>query len=138
MSRWARWTIGIAALLGGASLLLLPPRPTDPWAVAIIIVTFGLIVIACFSELGRPVAVRIIGGAVASVYFLYVLIALDPNYARKLRADFNVKPWAVFLGAVIGFLFWGLPGLYVLITGKFPWWLRKIPNREPKDKEDKS
>ena len=129
MSRWARWSIGVSALLGGSSLLLASSYPIPPLEAAIIIVVFGLIVVACFSEIGRPIAVRILGGAVSFIYFCYLFIAVDPHYSRKLGIDFEVKPWKAFLRALAGFLFWGVPGRYVMITGKFPWWRRKRSTR---------
>ncbi len=126
MSRWARWSIGVAALLGGSSLLLAADHPIPPLEAAIIIAVFGLIVVACFSEIGRPIAVRVIGAAVFFTYFCYLFISLDsPYYSRRLGIDFEVKPWVVVLKALAGLLLWGVPGLYVMITGKFPWWWRK-------------
>src|SRR5260370_34721592 len=129
MSAWARWSLGVAALLAGASVLLSGIPPVPPLGAAAIIVVFGLIVIACFSEVGRPMAVRIIGGAISFTYFCFVLIAIDPGYSTRLGIDFEVKPWKAFLGAFLGFLLWGVPGLYVMITGKFPWWWRKPSSR---------
>lgn len=133
MSRWARWSIGVAALLGGSSLLFAANHPIPRLEAATIIAVFGLVVVACFSEIGRPIAVRIIGAAVAFTYFSYLLISVDSYYFRKLAIDFGVKPWGVFLLAFAGFLLWGVPGLYVMITGKFPWWWRKRSNKVNKE-----
>lgn len=135
MSRWARWSIGVAALLGGSSLLLAADHPIPPLEAAIIVGGFGLILVACFSEIGRPVAVRVIGAAVSFTYFAYLLISIDSYYSPRLAIDFEVKPSVVFLRALAGFLLWGVPGLYVMITGKFPWWWRKNSNEVNKEEK---
>src|SRR6266568_4980902 len=86
----------------------------------------------------RSIAVRVIGAAVFFTYFCYLFISLDsPYYSRRLGIDFEVKPWVVVLKALAGLLLWGVPGLYVMITGKFPWWWRKrSDNTNNEDKRD--
>jgi hypothetical protein len=92
---------------------------------ALIIGVFALIVVACFSEVGRPIAARVIGAGVLFAYSCYLFASVDPYYSRRLALDFGTKPWVVFLLALAGLIFWGVPALYVMITGKFPWWWRK-------------
>jgi hypothetical protein len=82
MSRWARWAIGIATLLGGAAILLPQPRP-GPIASAIAVVVIALVIVACFSKFGGPAAARILGATISFAYFCYFLIAINPYYSRK-------------------------------------------------------
>lgn len=108
----------------------------NPWGAAIIIVAFGLVLVACFSDVGRPVAVRIIGGAVSFTYFCFLVVSLSPGYSRRLGVDVEGESWKMLVGAVMGFLLWGLPGLYVMITGKFPWWWRKPARNDTEHKKN--
>jgi hypothetical protein len=130
MSRWARWAIGIATLVGGAAILLPQPRP-EPIVSAIAIVIIVLVIVACFSKFGGPVAVRILGAAMSFTYFCYFLIAINPYYSHKLGLS-GLNPWAAFLG----FAVYGALGMYAMLTGKFPsWWRRQAGTKNDNDSQ---
>jgi hypothetical protein len=47
----------------------------------------GLVIVACFSKFGGPVAARILGAAISFAYFCYFLIAINPYYSHKFGLD---------------------------------------------------
>jgi hypothetical protein len=130
MSRWARWAIGLATLLGGAAILLPQPRP-GPIASATAIVVIGLVIVACFSKFGGPVAARILGAAISFAYFCYFLIAINPYYSHKFGLSGpDHWEWRTATVAFLGFAVYGASGVYAMLTGKFPsWWRRQTETK---------
>ena len=124
MSRWARRAIGIATLLGGAAILLPQPRP-GPIASAIAIIIIALVIVACFSKFGGPVAARILGAAISFAYFCYFLIAINPYYSHRFGLSGpDHRDWQTAAIALLGFAIYGALGMYAMLTGKFPSWWR--------------
>jgi len=118
MSRWARWTIGVVVLAFGLEMIASRPPGGASLAETGWFLFLGMIVIACFSRTGRPVAVRVIGAVVFFAYlayFLYEFLAPIPQAYQGIAQEHWVN-------ALLGLLLIGLPGLYVAGAGKYPHW----------------
>lgn len=112
MSGGARITLAIVTILsaiGFAAIgrLLGPELPAGSWPFYGFAVLCALIAVACLVRSSRPVTLRIIGSVVFVAYVVYAYASIgDKKFAR----------------AVAGLFAWGLPGAYVAIWGKYPWW----------------
>ena len=133
MSRWARWTIAIAVLLLGWEVIALSPPGEHLSAEAGLLLFLGMIVIACLSKTGRPVALRVVGGTVFFAYLAYFFYEfLDP--IPETYKGINQEHW---VNALFGLLLYGLPGLYVAATAGYPkWGIHAKGFRSPKDQDE--
>ncbi|MGD1919600.1 MAG: hypothetical protein ACFCAD_12340 [Pleurocapsa sp.] len=107
MSFTARWILGIASLFFASMFIpTILDNPSNPlfWLVAIFIV---LIAIACLIPRLRNISLRLIGGTIFG------------SYAVSFIASF---PTDNLFKAIVVFIIWALPGLYLAIYGTYPDW----------------
>lgn len=111
MSKGARITIGIFALLGAVGFFMtaldpegLPTGAAGFYAMAIL---FVIIAVACFFPKTHPFTLRMIGMVIFCGYAAYVYESFQTQNLPR---------------AVMGFVVWGLPSGYLAIMGKYPSW----------------
>lgn len=135
MSRWARWTIGAVILIFGLEMMVYWPPGTHPLTETGFFLILGIIEIACFSKIGRPIAVRVIGAGVFFSYLAYFLYEfLDP--ITESYQGVGQEHW---MNALFGLLLYGLPGLYVAGAGEYPHWgvhAKGFKGTHDKDKDE--
>ena len=120
LSRGARWTLGIFALLFGAMFVFSEQTAASsaPMLVYLLAGFCGLIAVACFSQTWRGPAVRIIGFMVFVTYVFYIAHELRGGPAKP-HIEKSESHW---LDAILGLIVFGLPGLYVAFRGRYPKW----------------
>ena len=120
MSRSARWILGLFALLFAAifaySEQLAPSRA--PLLVYALAGFCFLIAVACFSRRWRGPAIRVIGFTVFFAYASYLVYELFWEPAKPYVG--RSEPHR--LNAILGLIVFGLPGLHVAVSGKYPRW----------------
>ncbi|HTQ59458.1 MAG TPA: hypothetical protein VMI32_04495 [Candidatus Solibacter sp.] len=127
MSRPARWVLGSFAFLFAvvfATAVNNSPEPFFIWACA----GFCLLIsLACFSSVARTPALRVIGATVFGIYAAGAAAAA----AKLSRLPFDGHlhwSWVTQIqGPLEGLITFGLPGLYVAISGRFPLWSKLAP-----------
>ena len=120
MSGWAKFTIGIFALLFAWIFVISRNGSTNQvisWVLAGFCV---LIALACFSRTARAPALRVIGATIFLGYLFYLVSELRKGIFRPYPGG-SSPHW---LNAVEGLLVFGLPGLYLALRGIYPNWGR--------------
>jgi uncharacterized membrane protein AbrB (regulator of aidB expression) len=120
MSLGARWLLGGFAVILGLMFLYSAQVESVKWECYVSAGFCGVIAAACFSSQARSSAVRIIGAFVFAISSLFVATggAVVLHWARALPGVTG----AHLATAPEGFVFLGLPGLYVALKGKYPRW----------------
>jgi hypothetical protein len=132
MSKGACIAIGIASLAIGSCFIALgaalgAAMPKGPLPFYVLGLFCCVVAAACLLPGSRRVTLRIVRATICGVYVCYVLSELG-NPIKMGKAD--------IIGAVAGFLVFGLPGGYLAVTGRYPVWGRYghvLQGDEPED-----
>jgi hypothetical protein len=123
MSKGARITLGIAALLIGVCFAYMAPTlgqntPVGPLPFFGLALFCGAIALACFVKSCRGLALRFIGAVVLLSFLAYAIGEFGEDGFGK---------------AVLGLVVFGLPSGYIAVTGKYPKWgvVSEVFNPEP-------
>ena len=118
MSRGARWTLGFAALFFAAIFGFLAGNQPRLYAGWIPVAFCVCIAIACFSQVLRGPAIRIVGLVVFLLSCWYLVSELQKGIWRRYEGRAS-EHW---INAILSMVVFGLPGLYVTVRGKYPQW----------------
>jgi hypothetical protein len=120
MSRGARWVIGIFSALFALMMFYSEgTAPSNAPIVGYLVAMFcAAIAIACFSQVLRTPALRVIGATVfvATVAYLADELLTEPG---KKYSGTSEPHW---LNAIFALITFGLPGLFVTLHGVYPRW----------------
>jgi hypothetical protein len=116
MSKGSCIAIGIVAFVCAVGFAIIANQPmfSDPAGPTMFygLAGFcGILATACFLKNSKSLTLRLLGALVCAAY-IWALI------------EFLVRPIdsAQVLKAAAGFIAFALPGAYVTITGRYPWW----------------
>ena len=121
MSPGARWLLGSFCLIFAVILAVTSYNAPGPTAVVVTWLCAGfsfLISLACFSKSARGPAVQLIGLMVFVAYLAYFILAIRKGIWRPYQGRAS-EHW---LNALLGMIFFGIPGLIVALGGRYPKW----------------
>lgn len=119
MSLGARWTLGSFALLFAVTCLYSGLLAEQHRFASIAFAGFcTLIAAACFSSRARPASVRIVGFVIFCAYLAYFISEILFHRTTPPEGAGHAN----WFNAIIGLFVFGLPGLYVSLTGRYSAW----------------
>jgi hypothetical protein len=117
MSRGARWTLGVCALLFLWMFVYASADLSSPIAKYVPALFCFAIAVACFVPLLRGLAVRFIG----AVVFATCTWSLYEEWKAPL-GSYHGRSEPHLFNAILAMVVFGAPALYVVLTGSYPRW----------------